>query len=127
MLARLTSEQQRGRRVLEDAPTSTRKREPASPSTMRWSKDSASVHDLARHDLPSTTHGIGLMAPKARIADSPGLMIGVPASTPKTPTLVIVIVPPAMSAGEVRPSRAVAVSSLDRRGQLAAATSVARP
>ena len=32
-----------------------------------------------------------------------------PASTPKTPTLVIVIVPPAMSAGWVRPSRAVAV------------------
>ena len=46
--------------------------------------------------------------PNAMIADSPGLMIGVPASTPKTPTLVIVIVPPDMSAGWVRPSRAVA-------------------
>ena len=34
-----------------------------------------------------------------------------PVSTPKTPTLVIVIVPPAMSAGWVRPSRAVAVSA----------------
>ena len=34
-----------------------------------------------------------------------------PASTPKTPTLVMVIVPPAMSAGWVRPSRAVAVSA----------------
>ncbi len=34
-----------------------------------------------------------------------------PASTPKTPTLVIVIVPPDMSAGWVRPSRAVAVSA----------------
>ena len=34
-----------------------------------------------------------------------------PVSTPKTPTLVIVIVPPAMSAGGVRPSRAVAVSA----------------
>ena len=46
-----------------------------------------------------------------RIADSPGLRIGVPVSTPKTPTLVIVIVPPDMSAGEVFPSRAVAVRS----------------
>ena len=45
----------------------------------------------------------------ARIAASPGLRIGVPVSTPKTPTLVMVIVPPAMSAGWVRPSRAVAV------------------
>ena len=42
----------------------------------------------------STTHGCFLIAPKHRIADSPGLMIGVPASTPKTPTLVIVNVPP---------------------------------
>jgi hypothetical protein len=47
------------------------------------------------------------IAPNARIADSPGLRIGVPVSTPKTPTLVIVIVPPDMSAGWVRPSRAV--------------------
>ena len=46
----------------------------------------------------------------ARIAASPGLRMGVPPSTPKTPTLVIVIVPPAISAGWVRPSRAVAVS-----------------
>ncbi len=38
-------------------------------------------------------------------------MIGVPASTPKTPTLVIVNVPPDISAGCVFPSRAVAVSS----------------
>ncbi|OPZ50637.1 MAG: hypothetical protein BWY91_02810 [bacterium ADurb.BinA028] len=45
------------------------------------------------------------------IADSPGLMMGVPESTPKTPTLVIVIVPPDICAGWVRPSRAVAVSS----------------
>jgi hypothetical protein len=37
--------------------------------------------------------------PNARIADSPGLRIGVPASTPKTPTLVIVIVPPAHVGG----------------------------
>ena len=51
------------------------------------------------------------MAPKHRIADSPGLRIGVPVSTPKTPTLVIVIVPPDMSAGDVFPARAVSVSS----------------
>ena len=59
----------------------------------------------------STTHGCFLIAPKHRIADSPGLMIGVPASTPKTPTLVIVKVPPLMSAGWVFPSRATAVRS----------------
>ena len=47
-----------------------------------------------------------------RIADSPGLMIGVPASTPKTPTLVIVNVPPPISAGCVLPVAG-------RRGQLA--------
>ena len=56
-----------------------------------------------------TTHGWRVMAPKHRMAASPGLRIGVPASTPKTPTLVIVIVPPDMSAGWVRPSRAVVV------------------
>ena len=59
-----------------------------------------------------TTHGCLRTAPKHRIADSPGLMIGVPASTPKTPTLVIVNVPPHISAGWVLPSRAVAVSWL---------------
>ena len=47
----------------------------------------------------------------ARIAASPGLRIGVPVSTPKTPTLVIVAVPPDRSAGCVRPSRAVATRS----------------
>ena len=38
-------------------------------------------------------------------------MIGVPVSTPNTPTLVIVNVPPTRSAGGVFPARAVAVSS----------------
>ena len=57
-----------------------------------------------------TTHGCLRTAPKQRMADSPGLMIGVPASTPKTPTLVIVNVPPDISAGCVFPSRAVAAS-----------------
>ena len=45
-------------------------------------------------------------------------MIGVPASTPKTPTLVIVNVPPLISAGWVLPSRAVAVSSLSAAAEL---------
>ena len=56
-----------------------------------------------------TTHGRRVTEPNARMADSPGLRIGVPASTPNTPTLVIVSMPPDMSAGWVRPSRAVAV------------------
>ena len=97
------------------AATSARKREPFSPSMWRWSKDSASVVTCRTDDLsPSvvTTHGCGRIAPKQRIADSPGLMIGVPPSTPKTPTLVIVNVPPLISAGWVFPSRAVAVSAL---------------
>ena len=53
--------------------------------------------------LPLCTHGISRTAPKARIAASPGGRIGVPVSTPKTPTLVIVNVPPDMSAGGVLP------------------------
>ncbi|CAM5305505.1 hypothetical protein SGRI78S_06741 [Streptomyces griseus subsp. griseus] len=57
------------------------------------------------------THGWSLIAPTARIADSPGLRIGVPVSTPKTPTLVMVTVPPAIAAGDVLPSRAVLTSS----------------
>src|SRR3712207_1203846 len=65
------------------------------------------------------THGIARTAPKARIADSPGLRIGVPVSTPKTPTLVIVIVPPDMSAGLVLPARAVSVRSDSARASSA--------
>ena len=60
-----------------------------------------------------------MIDPTARIAASPGLRIGVPVSTPNTPTLVIVNVPPARSAGVVRPARAVAASSLQGGGQLA--------
>ncbi len=41
---------------------------------------------------------------------SPGFRMGVPVSIPNTPMLVIVMVPPAMSAGCVFPSRAVRVS-----------------
>ena len=45
------------------------------------------------------------------MAVSPGVRIGVPASTPNTPTLVIVIVPSARSAGVAWPARAVSVSA----------------
>jgi hypothetical protein len=91
-------------------PTSRRKAEPSSPSTMRWSKDSDKVQTLRTASCPSTTHGASLTCPNARIAASPGLRIGVPASTPKTPTLVIVMVPPDMSAGVALPARAVSLS-----------------
>ena len=64
---------------------------------------------------PSTTHGVSLTWPNARIAVSPGVRIGVPASTPNTPTLVIVIVPPARSAGVALPARAVSVSACRAR------------
>ena len=89
---------------------SARNCEPSCPSTLRWSNDSASWVTWRIAIWPSCTHGVGRTAPKHRIADSPGLMIGVPLSTPNVPTLVMVIVPRAMSAGEVLPSRAVAVS-----------------
>ena len=57
-----------------------------------------------------TTHGFGRIEPSATMPTSPGFKIGVPVSTPKTPMLVMVMVPFAMSAGVVRPSRAVAAS-----------------
>jgi hypothetical protein len=77
---------------------------------MRWSKDSDNVQALRTASCPSTTHGASLTCPNARIAASPGVRMGVPASTPNTPTLVIVIVPPARSAGVALPARAVSVS-----------------
>src|SRR3546814_9692944 len=46
---------------------------------------------------------------------SPPLMMGVPASMPNTPMLVIVIVPPCWSAGVALPSRAVVVSFCSAR------------
>ena len=49
---------------------------------------------------------------------SPGLRIGVPASTPKTPTFVIENVPPLISAGAVLPARAVSASRADRVREL---------
>ena len=98
--------------------TSARKMEPFSPSIRRWSKDRARVVIQRGTISSSTTHGCLRTAPKARIAASPGLMIGVPASTPKTPTLVIVNEPPAWSAGWVLPSRAVATRSFSARAEL---------
>ena len=52
------------------------------------------------------------------MAVSPGGRIGVPVSTPKTPTLVMLIVPPASSAGVDLPARAFPASSVSARGQL---------
>ena len=94
---------------------SDRNCDPSWPSTLRWSKDSESCVTCRTTTSPSTTHGVGRTTPKHRMADSPGLRIGVPLSTPKVPTLVIVIVPSAMSAGDVRPSRAVSVSACSAR------------
>lgn len=51
--------------------------------------------DLARDDLVVDDPRFFRTCPNARMAASPGLMIGVPASTPNTPTFVTVIVPPA--------------------------------
>ena len=78
---------------------------------MRWSNETASWVTHLGTISSSTTHGILRTAPNATMPASPGLRMGVPVSTPNTPTFVIVIVPPAMSAGEVLPARAVSVSS----------------
>ena len=55
--------------------------------------------------------------PNARIAASPGVRIGVPESTPNTPTFVIVIVPSDRSAGDALPARAFSVSSVSARAR----------
>ena len=92
--------------------TSARNCEPCCPSTSRWSNDTASwVTQRGSIARRRPTHGIRRTAPNATMPASPGLRIGVPVSTPNTPTLVIVIVPPDMSAGVVLPARAVSVSS----------------
>jgi hypothetical protein len=82
---------------------------------MRWSKDSDKVQTLRTAIWPSTTQGASLIWPNARMADSPGVRIGVPPSTPNTPTLVIVIVPPDRSAGVAFPALVVSVSSASAR------------
>ncbi len=78
---------------------------------MRWSKDSDKVQAFRTASCPSTTQGVSLTCPNARMAASPGVRIGVPASTPNTPTLVIVIVPPVRSAGVALPARPVSASA----------------
>lgn len=45
------------------------------------------------------------------MAASPGFRMGVPASIPNTPMLVMEMVPPERSDGDVLPARAVSVSS----------------
>ncbi|MND03485.1 hypothetical protein D3C83_233210 [compost metagenome] len=62
--------------------------------------------------MPLWIQGRFWIAPNARIAASPGGKIGVPVSMPKTPMLVMVKVPPIMSAGVGRPWRAVVTKSL---------------
>ena len=64
-----------------------------------------------RTTSPSCSHGRRCAAPRARMAASPGLRMGTPASTPKTPTLVRVIVPPRRSAAVQRADRARSVRS----------------
>ena len=61
---------------------------------------------------PETTQGFCRMVPKATIATSPRLMIGVPVSMPRAPMFVMEIVPSAISAGCVLPSRARRVALL---------------
>ncbi len=60
----------------------------------RWSKLTVSWATTRGLTLPLCTQGRSRNAPTHRMAPSPGLMIGVPPSMPKTPTLVIVKVPP---------------------------------
>ncbi|MCY1241234.1 hypothetical protein D9M72_541260 [compost metagenome] len=58
------------------------------------------------------SQGIFRTAPMARMAASPGLRIGVPASMPNTPMFVMEMVPPVSSAGLVLPARAVSVRAV---------------
>ena len=102
------------------SPTSRRKSEAACPSTSRWSKARLRVTTSRRATSPSNSHGRRCTAPTARMAASPGLRMGTPASTPKTPTLVSG--DGAAAAGRPaceRASRAVRGQVGERRGQLA--------
>jgi hypothetical protein len=64
-----------------------------------WSKDSDKVHAFAHRQLPVDHPGRVLDLSEREDSGLAGVRIGVPASTPNTTTLVIVIVPPARSAG----------------------------
>src|SRR6266568_1741603 len=78
---------------------------------MRWSKETEVVMSWRTASSPSTTQGRGAIRPVAMMAHSGLLMMGVPLSTPKPPTLVMVIVPPVRSSSAALRSRA---SSLTR-------------
>ena len=79
---------------------------------IRWSNESPNVVTLRTLTLPLCTHGASRIAPNTRMAASPGGRIGVPVSTPKTPTLVMLNVPPVRSAGVVLPAFAVCTSAV---------------
>src|SRR5690606_25665817 len=92
---------------------SVRKAEASAPSSTRWSKERVSVTTVRSAISPRCSHGWRRSAPIARIVDWPGLRIGVPPSTPNTPTLVTVRVEPVTSPGVSAPSRAFcAVSAI---------------
>src|SRR5699024_8057148 len=76
-------------------PPSARNLEMISPSTTRWAALTGSVVTSRGTISSPTPDGFFRTGPTARAAASPGLMIGVPASTPNTPTFVMVMVPPA--------------------------------
>ena len=105
--------------VGQDLADRGRKSEAACPSTSRWSKARLSVTTSRSATSPSSSQGRRCTAPTARMAASPGLRMGTPASTPKTPTLVTVMVPPRRSAGVQRAARARVGQLGQRPGQLA--------
>ena len=69
------------------APTSRSTAEPRSPSTIRWSKDNASVVTWRTASAPSCTQRASLTWPSARIAASPGVRMGVFGVDAGTPIL----------------------------------------
>ena len=76
------------------------------PSRRRWSYVSAK-YIIGRITIwPLTTTGLSLMACSPRTAVWGRLMIGVPINEPKTPPLLMVKVPPAISSMVSLPSRA---------------------
>jgi hypothetical protein len=86
-------------------------------STIRWSNDTEVVITCRTASWPSTTQGRSAIRPVATMAHSGLLMIGVPVSTPKPPTLVMVMVPPVRSASPARRSRASSVTRLISRAR----------
>ena len=93
-------------RVLEASFTRTRNVTACSPSTRRWSYESATYIIGRITTWPSRATGRSSILCMPRMPDCGGLRIGVESSEPKTPPLVIVKVPPARSPGVSLPSRA---------------------